>query len=200
MGWTEEIDALYKDYAENVRQYYFLLAAIGGGAQPALSNELRAVFDHVSRCYTAKDEEKRSEECRSARAHLLRFKLDVFKTHLLLGAKRYEELTEAYCGVPVESIGNMRFFSAILPAFSKSKEKHREARKEEGDDKEKALQDYKEATDALVEIDRCLEEFSNEMKESKKAYKKRKRKVLIISLLAPFVSIVIELILEYCLT
>lgn len=111
MHRIESVDQLMDDYRVDIRPYYILISAMAGEPLPALSNELRAICEHLRRCSdpsSSQDYIKR--ELEKASDHLVRFKLDVLKAILLLCEKRYEKLQESYRGVPVQDIDNKRFF------------------------------------------------------------------------------------------
>lgn len=168
MHRIESVDQLMDDYRVDIRPYYVLISAMVGEPLPALSNELRAICEHLRRCSDpSSSQDYRKRELEKASDHLVRFKLDVLKAILLLCEKRYEKLQESYRGVPVQNIDNKRFFSKIIPPFVESQKLCIQAKLDEPDNKAEAIKSYKASVDKLLKIDQYLDIVTCRMRRLK---------------------------------
>lgn len=199
----ELLEEISKSYGD-IRPYYMSLSLMVGKPQSALSNELRAVLEHIYRCSSPTPIEiqrlgiqvDKDKELEKAKDHLIRFKLDVYKAILLLFEVRIEKFEKTYRGLPIHSIHNARSFNCLASHFRRASGYCKDAKALEPFAKTAALEHYRKACDALLRIDK----YMNLLALRLNCLKRRQRLkiaaymvgIFIMTMLLAFYSVIIE--------
>ncbi|HPO15961.1 MAG TPA: hypothetical protein PLI09_21160 [Candidatus Hydrogenedentes bacterium] len=153
---------LFVDYQ---RKFKPLLAEVEAQQQclPAeILNEIRAIFDHLSRCYdpvNKDDEEKVFSNLEKARNHLKRAILDCYKTSILYLHDEIERFMESINTIDMTVVNNGKFYERLLELRHHAKQAYYVAKMHESvelehvdfDSFQSALARYHETADHIRE-------------------------------------------------
>ena len=178
----DEIRGIYSDYRNIIRPYIAFLELFDGEFPVEILNEIRAVFQHLARCYynegtqdaviTQDDIEKNIQK---AKGHIHRALLDCFKYSCLTLFDEYQMFMRAYRYVDLSSLDNGEFLKKLHVLKKNARSYSRKARIAEGD-----------CGDDKVVFDKYVRAFNEAVKlykyiEAHAAYAARLRRKLRIS-------------------
>ena len=130
-------------------------------------NEIRAVQDHIARCYEEdkmNDVDYINEQMRAAKGHYMRCLLDGYK---YIWYQYTPEINKKYFWAKIfgdlHSIDNGEFVKQIVCLRNEAKKLNFEARKIESKDKDKSLDLYEQSIGKLVQLDDLYENHTAEI-------------------------------------
>lgn len=203
-----EIERLYnQQYREKFKSLLALVESLKGKFPGPILNELRAVQDHISRCFTAGISEVEAlEEINKARGHLERANMDCYKALLIIYEKKLGDFEKAYDGVNLALVKDGEFLTKFQNDWDAAKDLAIGARKMESEsflDKLKAYAEFEKAVVAYQEIDNYLRECRPALIHVKVcteiAKKSDRKKRIVENLIFAIISAVLGIILGYVL-
>ncbi|MCI9244785.1 MAG: hypothetical protein HFJ82_04675 [Alistipes sp.] len=142
-------------------------------------NEIRAVNDHVARCFVAgKAEADYLSEIRKANGHLIRVTLDCYKIMLMCYYDQVESFRKAYCDVNLSLVSDGQFLPELTRLNGVAVDKAVEARRNESDafpEKEQAYATYKIAILAYEDVLKYIKEHAEGLANAEQHAKRRTR-------------------------
>ena len=161
----ERLEALISGYREQAKPLMDDMYVRLGGIYPEnCLNEIRAMLDHVSRCYRAEDTDKSNEEKDSicneelskAESHLRRLMYDCFKQlNILLYDAIHEREKKTYSSRWLY-IKSGEFWSLYTEDLQLATESVVEAKKNESLDPDMAMEYYDKAYNAYCAVEQLL--------------------------------------------
>lgn len=161
----ERLETLIRDYREQIKPLMDDMNVRLGGVYPEnCLNEIRAMLDHVSRCYRAetikiKSEEKEkicNEELSKAEGHLRRLMYDCFKQlNILLFDAIHQKERQTYSSHWLYIKGG-QFWSTYTNNLQIAMASVVEAKKNESYDPDMALECYDRAYNAYCAVEQML--------------------------------------------
>ena len=141
----DALSELYVPYNEEVKPLLALLEAEREEFPLSLFNEVRAMNDHVARCFLSGDVD-RAKELEKAGRHVVRMKLDCFKCLNITFREKNDQFRKDMRHVDLTKISNGKFYSAYENKISESRKLVESAKVfEHKGETEKALELYEEA-------------------------------------------------------
>lgn len=139
-----------------------LVESLKGKFPGPILNELRAVQDHVSRCFTNDIAEVDAlEEIRKAKGHLDRANMDCYKALLIICEKQLVDFKKEYEGVNLALVKDGEFLIKFQNDWDAARELAINARKMESEyflDKLRAYAYYERAVEAYQDIEDYLKD------------------------------------------
>ncbi len=162
---NNQIGALLHNYAI-FRPIFMAVKKRNGNKLPvAVLNEIRALNDHLARCFGQQCQTLLSNEISKAEGHLYRAMLDTLKYHHMM-VEDLMKRSEKLFGYHWFKVGGGEFW----PSYSEKKrlnfELFKSAKEAESAGKDDALQKYIEAFEVQAQITQLLEQYSSELKLS----------------------------------
>lgn len=162
---NERLEALLGGYREQAKPLMDDINVRLGGVYPEnCLNEIRAMLDHVSRCYRVEcldisSEEKErifNDELSKAEGHLLRLMYDCFKQlNILLYDAIHQKEKQTYSSRWLY-ISNGEFWATYTSKLQQAVKSVVEAKKNESYDPDKAMSCYENAYNAYCTIEQLL--------------------------------------------
>lgn len=201
-------DAISKLYAEYTNKLKPLLAFEESVAQnfpgPIL-NEIRAMNDHVSRCYWAdKPESDCLEEVRKAKGHLSRSILDAYKYLVIVYERKVQDFYHQYKDVCIAVVDDGHFLPELNRLHSEARELAFQAKMEETKafpDKEMSYEAYEKAVIAYTEVDDYIvshaDGLSNASQYAKDQTKTNYKFAFISAVIGTILGVLATLLINY---
>lgn len=158
-----ELYSLYSQYTDSLKPLLaFVETKVMEFPGPIL-NELRAMNDHVSRCFSTLSATECSAEIGKAKGHLTRAMLDCYKLLLVSYEDDVKTFYEQYKDVSLTVVNDGRFLPELEERHKTAQSKSREAKILESKsfpEKEKAYEAYQEAVLAFEDVMKHIEDNS----------------------------------------
>lgn len=155
----------FHEYSDVLKPALAMVESVAQEFPGPVLNEIRAVFDHISRCFTpGRTEEDCLNEIRKGRGHLIRAVLDCYKALMISYEERVERFYSQYKDVNIAVVSDGRFLPELTRLHDNAKSLAIAARKAESvafPDKEMAFSHYQETILAYNEIIRHIQNHSD---------------------------------------
>lgn len=156
-----ELYSLYSQYTDSLKPLLaFVETKLLEFPGPIL-NELRAVNDHVSRCFSTLSATECTAEIGKAKGHLTRAMLDCYKLLLVSYEGDIKMFYEQYKDISLAVVNDGRFFPELKEKHKTAQAKSWEAKILESKsfpEKEKAYEAYQEAVLAFEDVMKLIED------------------------------------------
>lgn len=156
-----ELYSLYSQYTDSLKPLLaFVETKVMEFPGPIL-NELRAMNDHVSRCFSTLSATECTAEIGKAKGHLTRAMLDCYKLLLVSYEGDVKTFYEQYKDVSLTVVNDGRFLPELEERHKTAQSKSREAKILESKsfpEKEKAYEAYQEAVLAFEDVMKHIED------------------------------------------
>lgn len=161
----EAICKLYEEYTNKLKPLLAFEESVAQNFPGPILNEIRAMNDHVSRCYWAeKSEQECLEEVRKAKGHLSRSILDAYKYLVIVYERKVQNFYHQYKDVCIAVVEDGHFLPELNRLHSEARKMAFEAKKEEAKafpDKEMSYEAYERAVIAYTEVDEYIDNHSD---------------------------------------
>ena len=158
---------LYGFYNDRLRWVIIFIESRYGKFPVPILNEIRAVQDHIARCYDnnmANDEQYIDEQMRAAKGHFMRCLLDGYK---YIWYHYTPEVRQKYFWAKLlgdlQSIDNGDFVKQISKLRVDAKAMNFKAREMESKDKDVSLDLYEQSIGKLIQLDELYESHISEI-------------------------------------
>lgn len=187
------VSPLYVEYNQVIKPLIAELEAREEISPQPLFNEIRALHDHIARCYRRNiSEEEIHDEIVKAKRHVRRLTLDCFKylnVSLHESITRFEKQTR---NVDLTVINNGLFYPRFRDLNKQIVETVRCAKRTEAVDTEEALLKYQEGYNLYCELENLIDDNMQDVKWAKKKFVFRRG----LTILMWFISVLISGILS----
>lgn len=187
------VSPLYMEYNQVIKPLIAELEAREETSPQPLFNEVRALNDHIARCYRANISDcEIQDEIIKAQRHIKRLTLDCFKylnVSLHESIVRFERQTR---NVDLTVINNGLFYPRFRELNKLAVEEVRNAKRAEAVDTEEALIKYQEGYNLYCELENLVDDNMQDVKWAKKKFVVRRS----LTIFAWFVSVLISGILS----
>ncbi len=140
---------IYQDYLDKVKPLIAACEGLRGEFPGQMLNEIRACFDHMSRCFLENhSDDERKSELNKCKGHITRCVLDGYKIMLLYYHKETENFYSTYSDIPIVLVNNGKFIPELTELVEDARQKAKDAKIAESNafpDKEKAYPAYQNA-------------------------------------------------------
>ena len=153
----EAISLLYSEYTNKLKPLLAFEESVSQKFPGPILNEIRAINDHVSRCYWEnKTENECLEEVRKAKGHLSRSILDAYKYLIIVYERKVQEFYAQYKDVCLAIVDDGKFLPELNRLHTKAREQAFQAKMKEArafPDKDLSYEAYENAVLAYTDID-----------------------------------------------
>ena len=162
----DDFQEIFANYRTLIRPFVALLELFDSEFPIEILNEIRAIFQHVARCYydgkTVPTEKDIQQNIQKAKSHINRALLDCFKYSCLTLYDEYKLFMHAYRFVDLSSLDNGEFLKTLHDLKEEAKKADKEARILEGDtgDDEAVFKAYEKAFNSSVELYKYIEKHA----------------------------------------
>ena len=195
----KRIVGLYKDYNNVIKPLIAEVEARTEQFPLPLFNEIRALHDHISRCYSDEaTNDSIEDEVVKAQRHSLRIMLDCYKyLNLTLHDEviLFERETKH---IDLTVLQNGTFYPKYKEVRSNAIKLVRKAKSEEPLDSVKALDTYQLSYNAYTEIETLIDSVYTDVHWARVRFSVRKGLSILLWLLSAIVSGVISILLTKC--
>lgn len=196
MNETEDIIGLYRDYNTVIKPLIAEIEARMEQFPLPLFNEIRALHDHIARCYLdGITVERKSEEVQKARRHIVRIILDCYKylnltlhESLLL----FERQTK---NIDLTVLKNGEFYPKYRSLRIEAIQAVRRAKALESMNLDSALDAYQESYNFYTRIETLIDEILPDVHWARVRFTVRKGLQILLWLLSAVASGVISILL-----
>lgn len=136
------ISILYKEYNEVIKPLIASIEAKSERLPAQILNEIRAVHDHIARCYLDKGEDFNLIQFEKAHSHNERLVLDCLKILNMLAKKRMQELESK---TRLEQIDSGKFYIKYSKLADEAEKLTEQAKIKESIDKTEAIKLFQKA-------------------------------------------------------
>lgn len=152
-----EISKLYEVYTNKLKPLLAFEETVAQSFPGPILNEIRAMNDHVSRCYwTDKAEADCLAEVKKAKGHLTRSILDAYKYLVIVYERKVSEFYQQYKDVCIAIVDDGHFLPELNRMHSEARLLALQAKMEEAKafpDKELSYEAYEKAVMAYTDVD-----------------------------------------------
>jgi hypothetical protein len=161
--------AIYEFYRKNVRGLLGEVTARNEGKTPAnCMNEVRALTDHIARCYLPdQTEQKKNEELSKAEGHLRRLTFDCFKQLNIFMYDNLQKMEKTSFTKDWFRWDGGSFWVTYSENRKCAKKSVVEAKQKESIDSEEAMKLYNVAHDSYMVIEELLNKYSKQIFKAK---------------------------------
>jgi len=196
MNETEDIIGLYRDYNTVIKPLIAEIEARMEQFPLPLFNEIRALHDHIARCYSdGITVERKSEEVQKARRHIVRIILDCYKylnltlhESLLL----FERQTK---NIDLTVLKNGEFYPKYRSLRIEAIQAVRRAKALESMNLDSALDAYQESYNLYTRIETLIDEILPDVHWARVRFTVRKGLQILLWLLSAVASGVVSILL-----
>ena len=167
-----KLTKIYQSYNNTIKPLIADVEARYQKFPDSLFNEIRALHDHIARCYEPEGVDKVAE-IRKAESHVLRITFDCYK---YLDAWFHDFIDKFDDDFDISLIDNGEFSRKFYEVKIRATNTIREAKKLEGKDKQKSFDLYQESYNIYSELTETLEFYLPKIQWAKKLDKNKKRK------------------------
>lgn len=190
----KEIEKIFQEYQNDIKPLVYYIERKYHKFPLSLLNEIRDVFDHLSRCYcTNTDIENFNEKdyidknIEKAQNHFTRIKLDAYKYINDFKARDFKRWKRKYNKYDLQNINDGEFWKEILDLEYESEKLFVLARKMESIDIENAYDLFYQSTEKYEKIEELI---SNKQKLIVKAKFKYRRVTLFNNIVTFIIGII----------
>lgn len=153
----EAISNLYSEYTNKLKPLLAFEESVAQNFPGPILNEIRAINDHVSRCYWAgKSDAECLEEVRKAKGHLSRSILDAYKYLVIVYERKINEFYAQYKEVCIAIVDDGKFLPELNRLHAMARDLAFQAKMEEAKafpNKSLSYEAYEKAVIAYTEAD-----------------------------------------------
>lgn len=153
----EAISGLYSEYTNKLKPLLAFEESVAQNFPGPILNEIRAVNDHVSRCYwVGKSDVDCLEEVRKAKGHLSRSILDAYKYLVIVYERKVQDFYSQYKDVCIAVVDDGKFLPELNRLHSIARDLAFQAKMEEAKafpDKNLSYEAYEKAVIAYTEAE-----------------------------------------------
>lgn len=195
-----ELFALYEQYTVSLKP---LLAFVETKVQEfpgPILNELRAVNDHVSRCFSNLTNKECHNEIGKAKGHLIRAMLDCYKLTLISYEDDVQDFYHQYKDVDLTVVNNGDFLPALKDKHKLATIKAKEAKIVESKafpEKEKAYESYQEAILAYEAVIKHIDSNSAGLAKASQYARKQTWTQVWYCVLSAIIGCLLTLLIDY---
>ena len=158
-SWETKIKEIYADYQENVKPLIYYIERKFHRFPLSLLNEIRDVFDHISRCYEPYANQKYIDKnIEKAQNHFTRIKLDAYKYVNDVKRKDFVKWKKKYNKYDLQNINDGDFWKHILDLEDEAERLFAEAKKQETKDVNESYDLFYLSADKYEQIDNLIDE------------------------------------------
>lgn len=192
-----KIESLYRQYNGVIKPLIADIEARYENFPPELFNEIRALHDHISRCYMPSITDDQIEsEINKANGHILRIVLDCYKflnVFISDDLKKFEKKTQ---NVDLSAIRDGEFFPQYKKLLAVAVKTVREAKKAEGLNKDEALTKFQDAYNTYSDLELLINDNYAYICRAKCRYSVKRIAKIIGWLIAAILSGMISLLIS----
>jgi hypothetical protein len=127
-------------------------------------NEIRAVFDHIARCYNNDFSDKQIEkEVEKAEGHIKRIVFDSYKLLYVFQNKTFIKFEKKTKNVDLRSIDDRRFYDGYAKLRKEARINIKNAKKIESKNHQGAFELYKKAYDTANTLEDLIDKYSTQI-------------------------------------
>lgn len=156
----EAIGKLYAEYTNKLKPLLAFEESVAQNFPGPILNEIRAMNDHVSRCYWAdKSEADCLEEVRKANGHLSRSILDAYKYLVIVYERKVQDFYHQYKDVCIAIVDDGHFLPELNRLHSEARDLAFAAKMQEASafpDKEMSYEAYEKTVIAYTDVDEYI--------------------------------------------
>ncbi len=131
-------------------------------------NEIRAVFDHVARCYdNSFSENAINHEVSLAEGHIRRIIFECYKYLYVYQNKYFQKFERKTNNVDLRSIDDRKFYDEYSKLRKGARISVKKAKKIESKDPQEAFTLFKEAYDMAVDLEDLIDKYSTQIWQAK---------------------------------
>lgn len=149
------VSLLYEEYNTVIKPLIASIEAKSECLPAQILNEIRAVHDHIARCYLGKGDKFNQKQFDKARSHNERLVLDCLK---MLNMLAKEQMQKIESKTRLEQIDSGKFYIKYCQLADKAEKLTEEAKKKENIDKSEAINLFQKAS---VSYNKILELIAN---------------------------------------
>lgn len=195
----KRIVGLYKDYNSVIKPLIAEVEARTEQFPLPLFNEIRALHDHISRCYSeGATNDSIEEEVVKAQRHSLRIMLDCYKYLNLTLHDEVSLFERETKHIDLTVLQNGTFYPKYKEMRSNAIKLVRQAKSEESLDSVKALDTYQLSYNAYTEIETLIDSVYTDVHWARVRFRVRRGLSILLWLLSAIVSGVISILLTKC--
>ena len=198
-GVRKSIEACFREYTDVLKPALAMTESLSQEFPGPVLNEIRAVFDHISRCYAPElTENECLEEMKKGRGHLLRAILDCYKALLITYEDGVKKFGEQYKNVDLTLVGDGDFLPELNRLHQEAKNLAIQAREEESSafpNKEDAFNHYQKAIVAYSRIPEYIKGHSKGLALASQRARKKDLKAIIHTVFGAVLGAVLGIVL-----
>jgi hypothetical protein len=193
----KKLSLIYRGYNETIKPLIADIEARYQKFPDSLFNEIRALNDHIARCYTENYTDKQIEtEIEKAEGHILRITFDCYKYLDVWFYDYIKKFEKKYANrIDITLINNGEFAPKFRKIQSDALKAVKEAKKFESTDKQKSFNSYQDAYNIYSDLEELID--SNIGKLSWAKFRKRANWTLtfVIWLVSVVISSIITILI-----
>jgi len=155
-------------------------------------NEIRAVFDHIAKCYHEDFKDKqRNIEVEKAKGHIKRIVFDCYKYLYVYQNSSFNEFEKRTKNVDLRSIDDRKFYDNYSKLRKGARINVRNAKKIESRNQDKAFDLYKESYYTALMLEDLIEKYHSQIWQARaKHFFSRIGQIIALILIAIFAGII----------
>lgn len=195
----DELYLLYEQYTDSLKPLLaFVETKVLKFPGPIL-NELRAVNDHVSRCFTNLNPSECHNEISKAKGHLVRAMLDCYKLLLISYEDDVKDFYQQYKDISLAVVNDGHFLPELKQKHKLAVKKSQYAKMAESQsfpDKEKAYEYYQDAILAFEDVINHIDSNATGLANASQYAKQQTRKQIWYCFLSAVFGCVLTIIID----
>lgn len=173
------LGVLYRDYTEKLKPVLAMVESYTQEFPGPILNEIRALNDHVSRCFnTERSEADCLQEIKKGHGHLVRAILDCYKCLLIAYDGDVKDFFAHYKDVCIAVVDDGKFLPELTRLYDEAKALAVKAKIKESNsypEKEQAYDDYESAIIAFAKVKRHIANHSDGLANARQYAKDQTR-------------------------
>ena len=158
-------------------------------------NEIRAVFDHIARCYHKDFKDNQINiEVEKAKGHIKRIIFDCYKYLYVYQNRSFNKFEKRTKNVDLRSIDDRRFYDNYSKLRKGARINVRNAKRIESRNKNKAFDLYKESYNMALVLEELIEEYHSQIWQARAKHFFSKIGQIIIYI---FIAVIAGIILDF---
>ena len=195
--YIEGLKEIYDIYNESIKPLLIEVEIRYQEHPLPIFNEIRAIHDHISRCYLPSiSEEDITKEIKKAKRHCNRIILDCYKFLVVYYEDYLKNFDKRYKNVDLSAVNNGQFYIKLADMRRKAVDNVREAKKLEGTDKERSMNLYEKAFLIYDDIEELIEKNYTYINRAKAKYYFRVGTKFLLWLLSVVIGSIITTIIS----
>lgn len=203
----EAISNLYSEYTNKLKPLLAFEESVAQNFPGPILNEIRAINDHVSRCYwIGKSDAECLEEVRKAKGHLSRSILDAYKYLVIVYERKINEFYAQYKEVCIAIVDDGKFLPELNRLHVIARDLAFQAKMEEAKafpNKSLSYEAYEKAVIAYTEADDYIighaEGLANAAQYAKDQTKTNYKFAVISAVIGTILGAIVTLLFNYLL-